>query len=108
MKPFSYYDNKEAMNPHWDQAHEKDPNKFWIAKLIVSAPDESDLHELTLFCIRVLDHNGAWDHKIEHIDNAGQNIITFKYNGTITALDAISKIRSNCEHSIKWEWINRN
>ena len=106
MRPFSYYDNKEAMNPYWDKAHEKDPDNFKNASVTISAPAESDLHELTLFCIRVLDHNGAWDFKIEHIDNAKQNIITFKYNGSITALDAVGKIRSHCDHSIKWEFID--
>ena len=105
MKPFSYYDN-QAWEKWWDSAHEKNPNDFKKAKVIVFAPDESDLHELTLFCIRVLDHNGAWDFEIEHIDNAEQNIITFKYNGTITALNAITKIRSHCVHSIKWRFID--
>lgn len=105
MKPFSYYDDPK-MHKWWDAAHSKEPNNFSNARVIVSAPDESDLHELTLFCIRVLDHNGAWDFKIEHIDNAEQNIITFKYNRTITALDAVSKISSHCVHSIKWEFID--
>lgn len=105
MKPLSYYDN-QAMETWWEPAHEKNTNYFGNARVIVFAPDESDLHELTLFCIRVLDHNGAWDFKIEHIDNAEQNIITFKYNRTITALNAISKIRSHCVHSIKWEFID--
>ena len=53
MKPFSYYDT-QAMETWWDQAHEKNSNNFKNARVIVSAPDESDLHELTLFCIRVL------------------------------------------------------
>lgn len=106
MKPFSYYDNIRAMSPYWDKAHEKNLNDFKNASVIVFAPDESDLHELTLFCIRVLDHNGAWDFKIEHIDHEEQNIITFKYNGTITALNAISSIRSHCIHSIKWEFLD--
>ena len=105
MKPFSYYDN-QAMETWWNQSHEKNLNDFRNARVIVSAPEESDLRELTLFCIRVLDHNGAWDFEIEHIDNTEQNIITFKYNGTITALNAISKIRSHCAHSITWEFID--
>ena len=39
-------------------------------------------------------------------NNENQNIITFKYNGTITALDAVSKIQSRSDHSIKWEFID--
>lgn len=105
MKPHSYYDNLRE-GKYWDASHEKDPNNFRNARVIVFAPDDSDLNELTLFCIRVLDHNGAWDFKTELIDNENQNIITFKYNGTITALDAVSKIRSQCIHSIKWEFID--
>ena len=102
MKPFSYYDNIRAIDPYWDKAHEKNPNDFRNARVIIYAPDESDLHEITLFCIRVLDHNGAWGFKVEH-DNHN-NIIIFKYNGTITACDAVSKIRFHCINSIKWEW----
>ncbi len=48
MKPYSYYDN-QALEYWWDSAHEKDPNDFRNAKVIVFAPDESDLHELTYF-----------------------------------------------------------
>ena len=105
MKSHSYYDNLRT-EKFWDASHEKNPDNCRNARVIVYAPNDSNLHELTLFCIRVLDHNGAWDFKTERIDNENQNIITFKYNGTITALDAVSKIQSRCDHSIKWEFID--
>ena len=34
MKPFSYYDN-QAWEKWWDPAHEKNPNHFKNAKVIV-------------------------------------------------------------------------
>lgn len=102
MKFSSYHDSKEKINPYWEKAHEKNPNHFKYARGIIFAPDESDLHEITLFCIRVLDHNGAWDFEVAHENQ--KNIITFKYNGTITACEAVSKINFHCDHSIKWEW----
>ena len=88
-----------------EKAHAKDPNDCKFARIIISAPDESDLHEMTLTYIKTLDNNGAWDFEIEHTDN--KNIVNFKYNGTITALNAFSKLYFHCEHSVKWEFMNK-
>ena len=90
-----------------EKAHAKNPNDYWCARIKIYAPNESDLHEMTLTYIKTLDHNGAWDFKIEHIDKDKINIVTFKYNGTITALDAFSKVHFHCEHSVKWEFIEQ-
>ena len=91
-----------------DKRYAKDPNHFEYAKLKIFATEESDLHELTLMYIKTLNYNGAWDFDIKHIDNENLNIVTFKYNGTITALDAISKLHFQCmhkiKHTIKSEW----
>lgn len=105
MKRASYWD--ESWDKYWDKAHIKNPNDYEIARVIIYAPDESDLHEITLYCIKTLNNNGAWDFEIEHIKNDYKNIVTFKYNGTITALDAVSELNFHCDHSIKWEYIQR-
>lgn len=88
-----------------DKAHAKNPNDYRRARIIIYAPEESDLHEITLTYIKTLDHNGSWDFEIEHVDK-DKNIVNFKYNGTITALDAYSKLHFHCEHSVKWEFID--
>lgn len=90
-----------------EKAHAKNPNDYRCARIKIYAPDESDLHEITLTYIKTLDNNGAWDFEIEHIDRDNMNIVAFKYNGTITALDAISKLHFHCEHSVKWEFIKQ-
>lgn len=105
MKRLSYC--YEALDKYWDKARAKNPNDYEFARIIIYAPDESDLHEITLTYIKTLNNNGAWDFEIEHIDNDCRNIVTFKFNGTITALDAISKLHFHCEHSVKWECIKR-
>ena len=87
-----------------EKRYVKDPNHFKYAKLKICAAEKSDLHEITLTCIKTLNDNGAWDFDIEHDDNENQDVITFKYNGTITAADAISKLRFQCVHTIKSEW----
>ena len=33
-----------------------------------------------------------------------KNIVTFKYNGTITALNAAQKLHFHTIHEISWEW----
>jgi len=93
----------EAWDKYWDKAHEKNPNDYKYARIIIYAPDESNLHEITLTYIKTLNYNGAWDFEIEHIDNEYKNVVTFKYNGTITALDAVSELNFHCEYSVKWE-----
>lgn len=105
MKISSYWD--ESWNKFWDKAHIKNPNDYEMARVIIYAPYKSDLHEITLTCIKILNNNGAWDFEIEHIENDYTNIVTFKYNGTITALDAVSKLGFRCNHSIKWEYIKQ-
>ncbi|MDE6658354.1 MAG: hypothetical protein K2J88_07225 [Oscillospiraceae bacterium] len=90
-----------------EKAHAKNPNDYRCARIKIYAPDESDLHEITLTYMKTLDHNGAWDFEIEHIDKDNMNIVSFKYNGTITALDAISKLHFHCEHSVKWKFIEQ-
>lgn len=87
-----------------EKRHARDSNHFKNAKLKIFAAEKSDLHEITLTCIKTLNNNGAWDFDIEHVDNENKNIVTFKYNGTITAADAISKLRFQCAHTIKSEW----
>ncbi|MGN0598434.1 MAG: hypothetical protein ACI4JK_00955 [Oscillospiraceae bacterium] len=102
MKRTSYWD--ESLDKYWDKAHAKNPNDYESARIIIYAPDESNLHEITLTCIKTLNYNGAWDFAVEHIDKENLNIITFKYNGTITAADAISKLNFHCKYTIKSEW----
>lgn len=90
---------KEMRDRVLEMQHRKDPNDFHYAKLKIWAPDESDLHEITLTCIKILDHNGAWDIETEHIENENANIIVFKWNGGILLVDAFEKQpRSICEH----------
>ena len=98
----SYID--EAWRKYWDEAHAKNPDKYSLAKIIIKAPDESDLHEITLTCAKTLDRNGAWDFELER-HNKETNIISFKYNGTITTLNAVSDLYFHCEYSVKWEFI---
>jgi|GEM_PF-1648118 hypothetical protein len=82
-----------------EKQHSKDPNRYRYAKLKIYAPNEGDLHEITLTCIKTLDHNGAWDIDTEHIDSENANIIVFKWNGGILLLDAFEKQpRFSCEH----------
>ncbi|MBQ8967927.1 hypothetical protein [Ruminococcus sp.] len=77
----------------------KEPDNYHVAKLKVYAPDESDLHEITLTFIKTMDHNGAWDFDLVHIDDENTNVITFKWNGGVRLLDALSKLpKFGCEH----------
>lgn len=97
----------KRQNEYLDKAHAKNPDDYCCARIKLYAPDESDLHEITLTYLKTLDHNGSWDFEIEHLNQDHMNIVTFKYNGTITPLTAISKLHFHCEHSVKWEFIEQ-
>ena len=88
---------------YWDKAHSKNPNDYQYARIVICAPDPGDLHEITLTHIKTLNYNGAWDFEVEHFEHEHKNIVTFKYNGTITALDSVSKLHFHCDYSVKWE-----
>lgn len=95
----------KCRSKYWDEAHAKNPNDYKYARIKIYAPDESNLHEMTLTYIDTLNYNGAWDFEVEHIENEHINIVTFKYNGTITALNAFSKLHFGYEHTVKWEFM---
>lgn len=94
---YKRYENAEME----DRRHAKDPNNFQYSRLTISAPEESDLHEITLTCIKKLDNNGAWDFEVRHVD--GENIVTFKWNGGVITPSALSELHFHCEHTIKSE-----
>ncbi len=85
-----------------DRRHEKNPNDFKTASIIISAPDESNLFEITQTYIKTLNDNGAWDFNLSY--SKGRNTIIFKYNGTIAAPDSIGKLNFNCEYNVKSNW----
>ncbi|MCM1506586.1 MAG: hypothetical protein NC177_05555 [Ruminococcus flavefaciens] len=62
------------------------------------------MHEITLTYIKKLYNNGAWDFAVQHIDDKNLNIITFKWNGEVCAVDAIAELHFHCEYTIKSEW----
>ncbi len=49
---------------YWDKAHAKNPNDYEYARIIIYAPDASNLHEMTLTYINTLnyyDHTAKWE-----------------------------------------------
>ena len=92
-----------------DKKHAKDPNKYSLGKLTITACDEDNLYEMTLVCIKTLNDNGGWDCVTEWYRENYKSIITFKYNGNITAFDAIGKLKNKYESAtnctVSWEFV---
>ena len=95
---------KYRIAEHEDKAHAKDPNNYQYARLKIYAPIDGDLHEITMTYIKKLDNNGAWDFDIQYIEEEHLNIVTFKWNGGVIAIDAINELHFHCEHTIQSEW----
>lgn len=93
-----------------DKKHAKDPNNYRLGKLAISACDEDNLYEMTLVCIKTLNDNGGWDCVTEWYRDNYTSIIAFKYNGTITAFDAIGKLKNKYEKAtnctVSWEFVS--
>lgn len=87
-----------------ERRHAKDPDHFSYARLRIYAPNENDLHEITLTYIKKLYNNGAWDFDVRHIEDENQNIVTFKWNGGVITPGALAELHFHCEHTIKTEW----
>ena len=77
----------------------KDVNHYQQGKLKIYAPDDSDLHEIMLNCVRTMDHNGGWDFELKHLDDEKAVIIYFKWNGGVRLADALGRQpKFSCEH----------
>ncbi len=78
-----------------DKAHEMNPLRYKNAQVILESCNEEVLHETVLRVINVLSYNAAWDFKTESDkeEMLKRTVISFKYNGTITAANSLGKIK---------------
>lgn len=89
-----------------DKAHVMNPLTYKEAQVILESYDEEVLHETVHTVINVLAYNASWDFKIENQkeDMLIRSVISFRYNGTITAANSLSKIEIPKEINIKSRW----
>lgn len=74
------------------------------ARLEITADNLEELHEITLTYIKVLSGHGAWDFKISS-SGGKTNIVIFRFNGGVAAVDVISKLpRFGSEYIVKSDW----
>ncbi len=79
-----------------DKRHEMNPLIYKNAQVILESYNQEVLHETVLHVINVLSYNAAWDFKTESGSDArgiSRTVISFKYNGTITAVNSLNKIK---------------
>ena len=79
-----------------DKAHDMNSLIYKNAQVILESYNQEVLHETVLNLINVLSYNAAWDFKTESDTDARgitRTTISFKYNGTITAVNSLSKIK---------------
>lgn len=89
-----------------DKAHKMNPLVYKEAQIILESFDEEILHEIVLTVINVLSYNASWDFKVENQKEHTlmRSVISFKYNGTITAATGLSKIEIPKEVTMKSRW----
>lgn len=89
-----------------DKRHEMNPLIYENAQVILESYNQEILHETVLNVINVLSYNAAWEFKTESDTDTGEitrTIISFKYNGTITAVNSLDKIKIPKEVTMKVE-----
>lgn len=67
-----------------------------VDNVILESYNQEGLHETVLNVINVLSYNAAWDFKTESDTDTRRiirTVISFKYNGTITAINSLNKIK---------------
>ncbi len=87
-----------------DKAHDMNPLIYKNAQVILESYNQEVLHETVLHVINVLSYNAAWDFKTESdTDTKGirRTVISFKYNGTITAVNSLNKTKIPREVTMK-------
>lgn len=89
-----------------EKAHEMNTSAYKEAQVILESFDEEVLYETVLTVINVLSYNASWDFKIENQKEGTlmRSVISFKYNGTITALNSLEKIKIPKEVMKKTRW----
>ena len=79
-----------------DKAYDMNPLIYKNAEVILESYNQEGLHETVLNVINVLSYNAAWDFKTESDTDTRRiirTVISFKYNGTITAINSLNKIK---------------
>ncbi len=87
-----------------DKKHDMNPLIYKNAQVILESYNQEVLHETELNVINVLSYNAAWDFKTESDANTRgirRTVISFKYNGTITAVNSLNKIKIPKEVTMK-------
>lgn len=87
-----------------NKRHDMNPLIYKNAQVILESYNQEILHEIMLNVINVLSYNAAWDFKTESdTDTTGttRRVISFKYNGTITAVNSLNKIKIPKEVTMK-------
>ena len=79
-----------------DKAHDMNPLIYKNSEVILESYNQEGLHETVLNVINVLSYNAAWDFKTESDTDTRRiirTVISFKYNGTITPINSLNKIK---------------
>ena len=91
-----------------DKAHNMNLLDYKMASLIFYSQNKEELHEIVQTHINTLSYNAAWDFKITE-DTEGLEykvILSFKYNGTILACNAIGKLHFGYSYRREAKWRN--
>ncbi|ADU22074.1 MULTISPECIES: hypothetical protein [Ruminococcus] len=81
-----------------------EPDCFRRGKLRIHAEKSDELKGITEIYMKALDEIGAWDLATKSLKESKVRIVSFKYNGTIASMHAISKLRFPARYTVRTEW----
>lgn len=95
-----YMNKNELMMDH----PSVEPDCYRRGKLRIHAEKTDELNGITEIYMKALDQIGAWDLATKKLNNSKVDIVSFKYNGTIAFMHAISKLRFPARYTVSTEW----
>lgn len=81
-----------------------EPDCFRRGKLRIHAEKTDELKGITEIYMKALNEIGAWDLATKSLKESKVRIVSFKYNGTIALMHAISKLRFPARYTVRTEW----
>ncbi|MDE5894249.1 MAG: hypothetical protein K2H45_15145 [Acetatifactor sp.] len=89
-----------------DRAHRMDLSAYETARFTFYSQNQEELHEIVQTYINTLCYNAAWDFDVTEgmEEREYKTVLTFKYNGTILALNAVQKLHFGYAYRKEFDW----
>ncbi len=89
-----------------DKAHSMNLRNYKTASLMIFSQNKEELFEIVQTYINTLSYNAAWDFETfdDRVGTEYRTTLTFKYNGSIAACNALGKLKFGYAYRREEKW----